>query len=309
MSGPVSRVAASVYLQVRQVQSASRCRRMVTCYQLAGVDKTTMEPFIKIDQINQIFAWDTASPVHALEDFSLDIGEKEFVTVVGRSGCGKSTLLRIIAGLLSATSGTVHVGGNRVERAIPDVSLVFQRASLLPWRSIIENVMLPVEILRLDRDEYRLKALELLDLVGLAGFEDRSPRELSGGMEQRAALCRSLLYDPDVLLMDEPFGALDALTREEMSLELQRIWTQHRKTIVFVTHSVSEAVLLADRIVVMTPRPGRLARIIDIDLPRPRRFGAGELSQKVDGYAEEVRQLLFAPDASAAGQAEPGGAT
>ncbi len=268
-----------------------------------------MKTFIKIEHIAQVFAQNSRNPIHALEDFSLDIGEKEFVTVVGRSGCGKSTLLRVIAGLLKATSGTVHVGDVLVERAIRDVSLVFQQPSLLPWRNVIENVMLPVEILHLDKDKHRTKAMELLELVGLAGFENRKPHELSGGMQQRAALCRSLIYDPAVLLMDEPFGALDALTREEMSLELQRIWTQHRKTIVFVTHSVSEAVLLADRIVVMTPRPGRLARIIDIDLPRPRRFGVSELAQKIDGYAQEVRQLLFAPDTPTTDKVENGGAT
>ena len=254
-----------------------------------------MDPFIRIENVTQVFGENSRDPVVALEDFSLNVREEEFVTVVGRSGCGKSTLLRIIAGLLQPTEGRVEIEGEVMSQASREVSLVFQRPSLFPWRNVIENVMLPVEILHLDRQEYRQKAEELLELVGLAGFEDRRPSELSGGMQQRAAMCRSLIYDPGVLLMDEPFGALDALTREEMSFELQRIWSVHKKTIVFVTHSVSEAVLLADRVVVMTPRPGRLARVIDIDVPRPRHLGGtDETSHKMEQYSEEVRELLFA---------------
>src|SRR6187401_1955451 len=181
--------------------------------------------------------------LRALEGIDLEIGENEFVTLVGRSGCGKSTLLRMMAGLLKPTAGQVEVGGQAVTKPRRDVSLMFQR-------TVIENVMLPVEILRLDRRAHRTRAEQLLALTGLEGFEDRRPNELSGGMQQRVALCRALVHDPSVLLMDEPFAALDALTREELSLELQRIWGEERKTIVFVTQSIQEATLLADRIVV-----------------------------------------------------------
>jgi NitT/TauT family transport system ATP-binding protein len=172
-----------------------------------------------------------------------------------------------------------------------DVSLMFQRSALLPWRSVIENVLLPVEILKLDKRAHRARAEELLALAGLEGFEHRKPYELSGGMQQRVSLCRALVHDPSVLLMDEPFAALDALTREELSLELQRIWSEHRKTIVFVTHSIQEAVLLADRIVVMSPRPGRIARILDVRASRPRSLATtGEL----DEVSAELHELLFA---------------
>ena len=249
---------------------------------------------IRIDHVSQVFDGGSGEPVPALRDVSLEVAENEFVTLVGRSGCGKSTLLRIVAGLLRPTRGEVLVRGDRVSRPRRDVSLAFQRPALLPWRNVLENVMLPVEILGLDKAAYRRKAQELLELVGLRGFEKRRPYELSGGMQQRAALCRSLIHDPAVLLMDEPFAALDALTREELSLELQRIWGEHRKTIVFVTHSIQEAVLLADRIVVMTPRPGRIAKIVDVSLPRPRSLG--ETSAEMTRAQAEVHELLFAPD-------------
>ena len=191
--------------------------------------------------------------LRALEGIDLEIGENEFVTLVGRSGCGKSTLLRLMAGLLDPRRARSRSAAAQVTRPRRDVSLMFQRSALLPWRTVIENVMLPVEILRLDRRAHRTRAEQLLALTGLEGFEDRRPNELSGGMQQRVALCRALVHDPSVLLMDEPFAALDALTREELSLELQRIWGEERKTIVFVTHSIQEATLLADRIVVMSP--------------------------------------------------------
>jgi NitT/TauT family transport system ATP-binding protein len=245
---------------------------------------------IRVDGISQVFR-SRKSSLHALDDIELEIGENEFVTLVGRSGCGKSTLLRIIAGLLPATAGQVTVLGARVTKPRPDVSLMFQRSALLPWRSVIDNVMLPVEILRLDRKRHRARAEELLVLAGLEGFEDRKPYELSGGMQQRVSLCRALVHDPSVLLMDEPFAALDALTREELSLELQRIWSEHRKTIVFVTHSIQEAALLADRIVVMSPRPGRIARVLEVKAQRPRSLAqTGEL----DRVSAELHELLFA---------------
>ena len=229
----------------------------------------------------------------ALEEIDLEIQENEFVTLVGRSGCGKSTLLRIVAGLLSPTSGEVRIGGEPVRKPRRDVSFMFQRAALLPWRSVLDNVMLPVELLRLDRRAYRRRAEELLALTGLDGFEDRRPDELSGGMQQRVSLCRALVHDPSVLLMDEPFAALDALTREELSLELQRIWGEDRKTIVFVTHSIQEATLLADRIVVMSPRPGRVARVLSVSAPRPRSLGLTEHRAELDRVAGELHELLL----------------
>jgi NitT/TauT family transport system ATP-binding protein len=176
---------------------------------------------------------------------------------------------------------------------------MFQRSALLPWRNVIDNVMLPVEILKLDRKQFRRRAEELLTLVGLEGFEDRRPYELSGGMQQRVALCRALVHDPALLLMDEPFAALDALTREELSLELQRLWSENRKTIVFVTHSIQEATLLADRIVVMTPRPGRIARILEVGAPRPRSLGVSRHSEELDRVSAELHELLFARELAA----------
>ena len=217
----------------------------------------------------------TASgPVEALRDIDLTVGRGELVAVVGSSGCGKSTLLRIIAGLRAPSRGRVEVDGRPVVRPIPSVGMVFQAPVLLKWRTIQDNVLLPAELSRLDPRDYRARAAQLLRLVGLAEFAQRLPRELSGGMQQRASLCRALLLDPPLLLMDEPFGALDAMTRDEMNLELLRVWGQgsgeERKTIVFVTHSIPEAVFLADRVIVMTARPGRLGRVFDVPLPRPR---------------------------------------
>jgi NitT/TauT family transport system ATP-binding protein len=255
---------------------------------------------IRIDGVSQLFAAGRrADPVRALEGIDLEVGENELVTIVGRSGCGKSTLLRIVAGLLQPTLGSVLIDGTRVTGPRRDVSFVFQRPALLPWRTVIQNVLLPVEIHGLDRREYGRRAHDLLELVGLEGFADRSPWELSGGMQQRAALCRALIADPSILLMDEPFAALDALTREELSLELQRIWNEHRKTILFVTHSIEEAVLLADRVVVMSPRPGRIARIVPVDLPRPRSLGESRRSEELHRRSAELHELLFAREDAA----------
>jgi NitT/TauT family transport system ATP-binding protein len=254
---------------------------------------------IGVDSVSQVFRSGHTS-LHALDHIELEVRESEFITLVGRSGCGKSTLLRIIAGLLPATAGEVRVHGARVDAPRRDVSLMFQRAALLPWRNVIENVLLPAEILRLDKRALRARAEELLALAGLEGFESRKPYELSGGMQQRVALCRALVHDPSVLLMDEPFAALDALTREELSLELQRIWGEHRKTIVFVTHSIQEATLLADRIVVMSPRPGRIARILEVNAPRPRSLGLTARAEELDRVSAELHELLFAPQLGAA---------
>jgi NitT/TauT family transport system ATP-binding protein len=217
-----------------------------------------------------------SGPVEALAGISLSVGTGEFVSLVGPSGCGKSTLLRIVAGLRPATEGAVRVGGNIVRAPIADVGMVFQAPILLKWRSIVQNVLLPAELAGKETRALRARAGQLLDMAGLKGFANKLPRELSGGMQQRAALCRALLLDPPLLLMDEPFGALDAMTRDDMALELLRIWgerdlaRQARKTVLFVTHSISEAVFLSDRVVVMSPRPGRVVADLRIDLPRPR---------------------------------------
>ena len=228
--------------------------------------------FIVLDRVGMTYAA-AGGAVEALRDISFAVGQGELVAVVGPSGCGKSTLLRIVAGLRAATSGTVTVDGTAVVRPLSAVGMVFQAPVLLKWRTVRDNVLLPAELSGLDPRAYRARAEGLLGLVGLGDFTGRWPRELSGGMQQRASLCRALLLDPPLLLMDEPFGALDAMTRDEMNLELLRVWGEgraERKTVMFVTHSIAEAVFLADRVVVMTPRPGRVARVVDVGIPRPR---------------------------------------
>jgi NitT/TauT family transport system ATP-binding protein len=236
--------------------------------------------FIALDRVGMIYAAQSG-PVEALRDISFGVRRGELVALVGPSGCGKSTLLRLVAGLRPATSGQVAVDGRPVTRPIPAVGMVFQAPVLLKWRSVLDNVLLPVELAGLEPKRYRDRARDLLRLVGLGGFETKLPRELSGGMQQRASLCRALLLDPPLLLMDEPFGALDAMTRDEMNLELLRIWGEggggdgrERKTILFVTHSIPEAVFLADRVVVLSPRPGRVAGIRPVPLSRPRTVAA-----------------------------------
>src|SRR5437870_6646083 len=208
--------------------------------------------------------------VHALEQISFSVSEGEFVAVVGPSGCGKSTLLKVLAGLLPPSKGAARLRGTPITGPRRDIGVVFQSPVLLPWRSVLDNVLLPVDVQRLGRDRHLKVATDLLSLVGLDGFERRYPWELSGGMQQRVAITRALIHDPAMLLMDEPFGALDALTREQMNLELQRIWLERRKTVIFVTHSIPESVFLSDRIFVMTPRPGTIKSTITVDLPRPR---------------------------------------
>ena len=249
-------------------------------------------PLIECRSLNKVYPGRKAS-VRALDDVTFTIAESEFVSIVGPSGCGKSTLLRILAGLIPRTSGEVRIGSRDVVRPDPDTGLVFQAPVLLPWRTILENVLLPIEIARLPKEEFRERASSLLRMVGLDGFEQRYPFELSGGMQQRASIVRALVHDPKMLLMDEPFGALDAMTREQMNVETLRIWETSGKTIVFVTHSISEAVYLSDRVLVMTPRPGRLAAVIDIDLPRPRDLGVIN-SDRFGVYASQIRELLNA---------------
>ena len=224
---------------------------------------------IEVTSLSKVYASQDGQ-IKALSDVSFAIADAEFVTIVGHSGCGKSTLLKIIAGLLPSSSGSVKVRGRSVTAPLSDVGMVFQRPVLLKWRTILANVMLPIEMLRLPRKESTERALDLLKLAGLSEFSHQYPAQLSGGMQQRAAICRALVHDPSLLLMDEPFGALDLMTREEMNFELLRIWSERRKTTLLVTHSISEAVFLADRVIVMTPRPGMVADIVEVNLPRPR---------------------------------------
>ena len=231
--------------------------------------------------------------VTALKSFDLSIDPGEFVTVVGPSGCGKSTLLKLLAGLILSSSGVLLLAGQPIRGPRRDIGMVFQAATLLDWRTVLQNVMLPVDVLGLDRRRYRERARDLLQLVGLAGFEDKYPSELSGGMQQRVALTRALIHDPTLLLMDEPFGALDALTRETMNLELQRIWMEAGKTVVLITHSISEAVFLGDRVAVMTSRPGRLAEIVPVDLPRPRKLDV-MATPEFGATVNHIRDLLNA---------------
>ena len=226
------------------------------------------EPKLRVENAGKVYA-SKSGPVHALDDISLEVAEGELVCVLGPSGCGKTTLLWAMSGLHELTSGRILLDGGPVDGPRPrEIGMIFQEANLLPWRTLRQNIVFPFEIKKQPVDRARVDAL--LRDTGLAEFADSMPRELSGGMQQRASIVRAHAQNPSVLLMDEPFGALDAFTRDEMNLLLLRLWSESGKTIVFVTHNISEAIFLADRVVVLTPRPGRLARIYEIDLPRPR---------------------------------------
>ena len=231
---------------------------------------TAAQCLVRIAGLQKIYKTRDGNDIHALKDIDLDIRDAEFISIVGPSGCGKTTLLKILAGILSRTSGDVTMAGRRLSGPSRELGVVFQAPVLLPWRTVLQNVMVPIQVQRRDRAVFEARARALIAMVGLAGFEHKYPSELSGGMQQRVGICRALVHDPSFLLMDEPFGALDAMTRESMNEELQRLWRESRKTILLVTHSIPEAVYLADRVVVMTPRPGRIVDVLDIDLPRPR---------------------------------------
>lgn len=226
-------------------------------------------PVIEIKGVSKTYKTQDGE-VPSLQPLDFDINEGEFLVVVGPSGCGKSTLLKMLAGLLPPSEGEIRVDGRVVKSPHRDVGIVFQSALLLPWRRILENVMMPVEVKGLPVEEYRKRALALLKMTGLDGFERKYPWQLSGGMQQRAAICRALVHDPKIVLMDEPFGALDAMTRERMNVELQRIQRETGKTVMLITHSIPEAVFLADRVLVMSARPGKIDAIYDVTLPRPR---------------------------------------
>jgi NitT/TauT family transport system ATP-binding protein len=223
-----------------------------------------------------------SSEVRALDEIDLEIGTGEFVAIVGPSGCGKSTLLRIIAGISRPTTGEVVTNGKMVDKPVTDIGVVFQNPVLLAWRNVLDNVLIQMELRGEPPDKYRERARSLLEAVGLGDFLDRYPRELSGGMRQRAAIIRALIHEPPVLLMDEPFGALDALTREQMRVDLELLWMHTQKTVLFVTHGIDEAVLLADRVIVMSPRPGKVEQVVDVTIPRPRGLAARHHSQFIE---------------------------
>jgi NitT/TauT family transport system ATP-binding protein len=229
--------------------------------------------------------------VAALDGIDFTVKKGEFVSIVGPSGCGKSTLLKILLGVVPYSGGEVRLAGKPVAGPQLGAGMVFQTAALPPWRRILDNVLLPIEVLDLPRRDYVEKARALLAMVGLQGFERKLPHELSGGMQQRVSICRALIHDPELLLMDEPFGALDALTREVMQTELLRIWAETHKTVVFVTHSIDEAVLLSDRVVILSARPAKVAEVLTIDLPRPRNSASRSLP-RFQEYAQHLRALL-----------------
>lgn len=247
--------------------------------------------WINVENLNKVYFPKKSAPTHALSDINFSIKQGEFISIVGPSGCGKTTLLNILAGLLPKTSGSATIAGNEVLKPLKEVGMVFQAPTLLPWRTIKENIMVPVEVQKLDKKVHSNRAEDLIKMVGLEGFEEKYPNELSGGMQQRAGICRALVHEPAVLLMDEPFGALDAMTREYMNLELIRIWQESRQTIAFVTHSISEAVFLSDRVIVLSPRPGRIAEIVDINIPRPRDL-AVMASDEAGVYVKRIRQYF-----------------
>ena len=244
------------------------------------------DPQVRLTDVGKSYPL-AGSTFVALDGVDLSIGRSEFVSVIGPSGCGKSTVLLMIAGLVAPTRGVVVVGAAPVTAPLTDVGIVFQRDLLFDWRTVLGNVMLQAEVRGLDPKESTQRAMQLLAQAGLAGFEQRYPWELSGGMRQRVALCRALLHRADLLLLDEPFGALDALTRDQMNLDLQALWSEHRTTAVLVTHSIGEAVFLSDRVVVMGTRPGRIVAELPIDLPRPRSVEMRE----TEAFVRHQRQL------------------
>jgi NitT/TauT family transport system ATP-binding protein len=247
---------------------------------------------IQLQSINKTYNARSGGVVVALQDVNLDIQEGEFVTLVGPSGCGKSTVLKIIGGIIQASDGTMLLDGKPLTKPSREIGMVFQRPVLLPWRNVLDNVLYPFEMLGWNVNEHLDEAHRLINLVGLGGFEKALPSELSGGMQQRVSICRALVYDPKLLLMDEPFGAVDAMTREEMCFEVLRIWQERRKTVVFVTHSIPESVFLADRVVVMAPRPGRVVLDLRIDLPRPRTLDT-EFTPLFKEYTDAVRDAIY----------------
>ncbi len=249
-------------------------------------------PLIEVDAVSKVYEAGSVGEVAALQDISLQVAAGEFVSILGPSGCGKSTLLMLVAGLYRPSGGEIRISGRRVTRPQTDLGIVFQSPVLLDWRSVLGNVLLQAEARRMEPRQARERALELLNSVGLKGFEGSYPYSLSGGMRQRVSICRALVHNPPLLLMDEPFGALDALTREQLMIDLQRMLARTRQTVIFVTHSITEAVFQSDRVVVLSPRPGRVEQIWSIDLARPRRVRM-TTDPAFTGYVEAITELFM----------------
>jgi NitT/TauT family transport system ATP-binding protein len=249
---------------------------------------------VKIVGLSKTYETRESEDVRALERIDLDITPGSFVAVVGPSGCGKSTLLSLLAGLIPLTTGQILIDGQDVRKPHPKVGVVFQTDNLLYWRTVLDNVLLPIEIKHLGRERYKAKAANLLAQVGLEGFASKWPSELSGGMRQRVAICRALIQEPGLLLMDEPFGALDALTREQMIMDLQAMWGRVRNTVLFITHGIDEAVFLADRVLVMSPRPGRIDLDLTVDIPRPRQWTEVHENKNFQHYVRHIREIFEA---------------
>jgi NitT/TauT family transport system ATP-binding protein len=248
--------------------------------------------YLQVQSLSKVYATDDG-PIRALDRVSITQRKGEFVSLVGPSGCGKSTLMMLAAGLTAPSDGQILIDSKRVTSARTDIGIVFQNHVLLDWRTVLENVMLQAEARKMNLPAAEARARELLAAVGLAGFENKYPKSLSGGMRQRVSICRALIHDPAHLLMDEPFGALDALTRDQLVLDLQQICSVRSVSILFVTHSIAEAVFLSDRVIVMTPRPGKIDKVIDIDLPRPRTLAMRE-SAEFAAYSREILDIFLA---------------
>ena len=264
-----------------------------TATSAATRQRSARDPLIVVERLVKIYSTVAGDSVLALDNVDLTVRDGEFVCLVGPSGCGKTTLLRLLSGLDTADAGTSSLAGKALNGPSPEVGVVFQQSNLLPWFTVMQNVMLPLRVGGSSRDASKIAEIhKLLDIAGLKGFENKYPYELSGGMQQRAAIVRALARDPKLLLMDEPFGALDALTRERMNAELQRIWLASKKTVVLITHSIDEAIFLGDRVVVMSPRPGRIVRDLTVDVPRPRVAAETFGSPKHVALAREIRMLL-----------------
>jgi NitT/TauT family transport system ATP-binding protein len=257
---------------------------------MARTIENPVESHVTISGVSKTFRTQKGK-VHALKDIDLDIRRGEFISVLGPSGCGKSTLLMLLSGLVPSSQGKIRVSEKPVAGPNSDIGIVFQQDVLLEWRNALENVMIQAEIRKSNLDAARERAHQLLKMVSLQGFENAYPKELSGGMRQRVSICRALLHKPPLLLMDEPFGALDAMTRDQLQLDLLRLCADNEMTVFFITHSIPEAIFLSDRVVVMSPRPGRIERIIDIDLPRPRRLAMRE-EAKFNHYVREITDIF-----------------
>lgn len=256
-----------------------------------SVERSGAVPLIRFSDVSKFFGAGDRR-VQAVDRVSFTARRGEFVSILGPSGCGKSTLMMLASGLITASAGSIEIDGRRIQQPYTDLGIVFQQDLLMDWRRVLGNVLVQPEFRGLRARDFKPRAMELLKLVGLAGFEDRYPYELSGGMRQRVSICRALIHDPELLLMDEPFGALDALTRDQINLDLQRIWQANKKTVLFVTHSVAEAVFLADRVFVMAPRPTRILEDIAIDLPRPRDLDIRE-APEFTAYVHKIMHLFY----------------